>query len=149
TFQAPASYFLGGPPTSVAVADFNGDGRLDLAVPDLANGAADVLLQMLTGVDVTQTSLNFGRGGLCNTSTLSTTLINLDDTTLSIKAIQVTGGDKDEFSQVNTCGKGVPAQQSCTITVTFKPKETGTDSAIVSISYNGADSPQQVTLSGL
>jgi hypothetical protein len=148
TFQVPVSYSIVGSPLSVAIGDFNRDGRLDIAVPDYANGAATVLVQMLTGVDLTLPSLSFGRVQLGRTKTLSTTLINLDSTTLSIDAIQVTGSDKDEFSQVNTCGSSVAAGQSCTISVTFKPTEAGADSGVVSISDNGPGSPQQVSLYG-
>jgi len=34
TFQAPTTYPAGNDPTPIAVADFNGDGKLDLAVAD-------------------------------------------------------------------------------------------------------------------
>ena len=37
TFQAPAFYAAGGNPHSVAVGDFNGDGKLDLAVANQSN----------------------------------------------------------------------------------------------------------------
>jgi hypothetical protein len=148
TFQAPVGYSIPGSPSSVAIGDFNRDGGVDIAVPDYANGAATVLMQMLTGIDLTQPSLSFGGVQLGQSKTLSTTLINLDSTTYSIDAIQVTGSDKDEFSQVNTCGSSVAAGQSCVISVTFKPTEAGTDTGVVSISDNGPGSPQTCSLSG-
>ena len=139
------SYSVAGSLGSVAIGDFNGDGRLDFAVADSATQAI-VLLQMLTGVDFTQPSLSFGAVTLGYSSTLSTTLINLDSTTLGINDIQVIGSDTDEFSQVNTCSSDVATGHSCSISVTFRPTEAGADSAAVSVSESGTS--QQVPLSG-
>jgi hypothetical protein len=127
------------------VGDFNGDGRLDIAVPDDANGAAAVLLQI--PVELNPDSLSFGTLQVGGNKNLSTTLTNVGSTALSITGITVTG-DIDEFSQANNCGSSVGTGQSCTISVTFKPTEAGGDSAIISISDNGGGSPQQVYLSG-
>jgi hypothetical protein len=44
TFQAAQNYTTGGFPSSVVVADFNGDGHLDLAVADFLDGNVAVLL---------------------------------------------------------------------------------------------------------
>jgi len=43
-FAAPADFAVGGTPASVAMGDFNGDGKLDLAVPNTAVGTVSVLL---------------------------------------------------------------------------------------------------------
>jgi len=67
---------------------------------------------------------------------------------LSIAGITITGADTDEFSETNTCGASVAAGKSCTITVTYRPKEVGGDSAAVSIRDNSPGSPQSVTLGG-
>src|SRR5439155_11212913 len=50
SFRTPQSYPIGMNPTSVAVGDFNGDGKLDLAVanagtyPDYTDGSVSILL---------------------------------------------------------------------------------------------------------
>jgi dienelactone hydrolase len=134
--------------SSIAVGDFNGDGRLDLVVPSTAGGEAAVMLQIRTGANIFPGSLSFGSVPVGQSKNLSTTLTNIGSTRLGISSITVAGQDLDEFSQVNSCGSSVGAGQSCTITATLKPTETGSDSAYISIIDNGANSPQQVSLSG-
>jgi len=43
TFQPPATYTTGGSPQAVAVGDFNGDGKADLAVVSSVNGGPNLL----------------------------------------------------------------------------------------------------------
>ena len=47
TFQAAVNYAAGLSPSSVAVGDFNGDGKTDLAVANLASNNVSVLLGMV------------------------------------------------------------------------------------------------------
>jgi hypothetical protein len=62
--------------------------------------------------------------------------------------ITVMGSGVGSYSQTNTCGASLAAGKSCTISVTFKPKATGTLTAAVKIGDNAAASPQEVTLTG-
>ena len=71
TFQAAVSYGSGGyDATSVAVADVNGDGELDLAVTDGNNGCGDnplvscVSVLLGNGDGTFQTAVTYDSGGL-------------------------------------------------------------------------------------
>ncbi len=99
-------------------------------------------------LELNPANLSFGVVQVGQSRNLPTTLTNVASTTLRIKSITIRGTDTDEFSQTNTCDSSVGAGKSCTITVTFKPSERGSDSADVSVSDNGGSSPQQVPLSG-
>jgi hypothetical protein len=58
TFQAPRNYATGWAPQSVAVGDFNADGRLDLVV---ANGVSNNISVFLGNADGSfETARNFG-----------------------------------------------------------------------------------------
>ena len=142
TFQAAVNYGTGSLPYSVAVGDFNGDGRLDLAFP------ASLLLQTPLAL-LSSTSLNFGNQLVGTTSAPNqVTLSNPSGLALIIGSIAVTGTNAADFSQTNTCGAGLAIGASCTITVTFKPAQTGPRTASVTITDNAAGSPQAISLSG-
>jgi hypothetical protein len=47
-FDAPRSFLVGNVPESVAVGDFNGDGRPDLAIADRRSNAVSVQLTRTT-----------------------------------------------------------------------------------------------------
>src|SRR5262249_54560415 len=48
----------------------------------------------------------------------------------------------------NDCGKSLPVGASCTIKVVFAPKQQGQILASLKVSYQGAGSPQLVSLTG-
>ncbi len=127
-----------------------GSRRASLSITDNAAGSPQTVSVNGTGtvVQLNPASLSFGVHQVGTSGTLSTTLTNIGSTALSITGIAITGADADEFSQTNTCATSVAAGTSCSITVTFKPTEAGTDSADVSISDNGGGSPQNVPLGG-
>jgi len=119
-----------------------------LSITDNAPGSPQHVSLTGTGtvVELNPATLSFGLVGVGLSKNLPTTLTNVGSTTLNFSGITTTGTDADEFSQTSTCGSSVGAGKSCTITVTFRPKEAGSDSAQVSISDNGG--LQQVSLSG-
>jgi hypothetical protein len=127
-----------------------GSRAASLSLMDNAPGSLQTvsLSGTATVVEFNPASLSFGVVQPGQSKNLSTTLTNTGPGTLSIAGITLIGTDADEFSQVHTCGSIVGAGQSCTISVTFTPKEGGTDNAALSISDNGGGSPQQVSLSG-
>jgi probable HAF family extracellular repeat protein len=102
-------------------------------------------------VSLQPASLDFGTVRYSQTKTLTTTLTNVGNATLTISSITITGTDTADFSQTHTCGSKVRAGKHCAITVTFKPigrYNTQSFSADVSVSDNASGSPQTVPLSG-
>src|SRR5262249_49824374 len=142
TFQPKMDYLPGGNPTSVAIGDFNRDGRLDLAVTNSLDNTVAILLQGTT-VSLSTTSLDFGTQ-LIGTSSAPqvVTLTNTGAVSLTISSIAVSGADSEDFGQTNTCGSHLPPGASCTISVTFAPTQTGPRTASLTITDNGAGSPQ-------
>lgn len=60
TFQAPVNYSVGSAPTSVALGDFNADGRVDLAVANSGSDNVSVLLGKGNGAF--ESAVNYGVG---------------------------------------------------------------------------------------
>ena len=140
TFQNAVDYTIGTQPDSLAVGDFNGDGRLDLAVADI--GSSTVLVLSANAVFADQV--------VGTTSPMQpVTVTNYGTTPLSITSIAINGVDSGDFSQTNNCGGSVAPGASCTANVTFTPTQTGTFTATLSITDNAPASPQTVSLMGV
>ncbi len=144
TFQSALAFETGLKPEQVIAGDFNGDGRLDLAVPNFNDNTVSVLLQGTT-VALSDTSLRFD---LQLVDTISTpqvvTLTNSGPTTLNISSITSSG----DFLQQNNCGSALPTGASCTIRVAFRPSAKGARTGAVTITDDAPDSPQTVALMG-
>jgi hypothetical protein len=69
---------------------------------------------------------------------------NDSTTTVNFNAMLISG----DFSQTNTCGVSLSAQNSCTISVTFMPTAKGQRTGYLPLHDNASNSPQIVTLSG-
>jgi len=94
-------------------------------------------------------SLTFTDQSVGTTSAAQTvTLTNQGTTALSIASIAVTGTDNGNFAETNNCGTSVAVGASCTIKVTFQPTGGGPRNALLTITDDAADSPQNVALSG-
>ena len=72
------------------------------------------------------------------------TLTNTGTTPLTISSIAASG----DFVQRNDCGSGVPAGESCTIKVAFRPSAKGVQTGTVTITDDAANSPQTIALTG-
>ncbi len=73
TFGAATNFAVGGAPRSVAVGDFNGDGKLDLAVANSLSSSVSILLGAGNGSFSAATNFNMG-----NTSDSPTSLLARD-----------------------------------------------------------------------
>ena len=100
-------------------------------------------------VGLSSSSLNFGNQNVGTTSAPQTiTLTNTGNQNLDVSGISLTGTNSKDFAETNNCGQLTP-NATCTISVTFTPSISGSESANVSITDNAANSPQLVSLSGV
>jgi hypothetical protein len=67
---------------------------------------------------------------------------------VTISSVTVTGADASDFSQNSTCSV-IPANGTCTFTMTFTPAAVGKRAATLKIADNAGGSPQSVAISGL
>jgi hypothetical protein len=80
------------------------------------------------------------------------TVTNSGPSPLTINSIGVTGANMGDFAQTNNCPLNpatIAVNGFCTISVTFTPLAASPRSAAITISDNGAGSPQSVGLSGM
>jgi len=62
TFHAPATYLAGTTPYSLAVGDFNGDGKADLAVTDFSYSSSGVNILLNNGAGTFQSAVTYAAG---------------------------------------------------------------------------------------
>ena len=99
----------------------------------------------VTGVTLSPTTLTFPTTTIGQTSApLTSTLANNNTTTLTISSITITG----PFAQTNTCGNSQASGAKCTISVTYTPTATGTQTGVVTITDSANNSPQKINLTG-
>jgi hypothetical protein len=146
TFQEPGTFYKAVSETSyVAVGDFNGDHKPDLAITDF--GFNDVVVLLNTGVVTFSptTPLNFGKQAVGGKSAAQdVTLTNTGGTALKISAMKTSA----QFEATSTCGAKVEAGASCTISVTFSPKSRGAKTGTLTINDSASSKPQVIELSG-
>jgi len=124
-----------------------------LSVADNSAGSPQTVSLSGTGTvasaSLSPTSLSFGNQSVNTTSgVLAATLTNGGTAALSLSSIVLTGANAGAFAQTNTCGSSLAAGASCTVSVTFDPTATGSQSASVSFTDNASGSPQSLSLSG-
>jgi len=96
-------------------------------------------------VTVTPASLAFGKQAVGSAGPGKTvTLTNNENIALNL-AVTVSG---NYGIAANTCGATVPANTACTLTLTFTPATTGSQTGTLTFTDSASNSPQKVTLSG-
>ena len=154
--SAGGPYYVGAVSAQAVVADFNGDGMLDIAVLDNDNlgqgnnsflNFLTVMLNSSEPVSVSPLTVNYGSLAVGAKKAQTVILTNNQDKSLAISGIMLGGIDASDFSEKSTCGSSRKAGWNCTITVTFTPTVTGTRTATLSI--KDAVGTQTVQLNGL
>jgi hypothetical protein len=90
-------------------------------------------------------SINFGGVAVGNSRTAPVTLANDSDQIMTITQIAVT---PTVYTQSNNCPSSLAVGASCTITVTFKPKEDGSYPGTLGVEVNGTSATVKATLTG-
>src|SRR5579863_1046193 len=131
----------------LAIGDFNGDGKLDLAAAVFSSNTVSVLLQN-DFVTISPLLLNFGIHVLNTNSPEKVTLTNTGRSILTMDSIVLNGSNPGDFSEKNNCGTSVPPGGHCYIGVTFTPTQVGPLTATLTITDSDGTSPQTVLLGG-
>jgi VCBS repeat protein/centrosomal CEP192-like protein len=136
TFNSSEIFYSGRSVLGAAVADFNGDGMLDVALVDGALFNPSFLTVMFNStqpVSVSPLTVNYGSVTVATKKSQAVILTNDQSKTLSITSITLGGTDPGDFSETSNCGTSRKAHWDCTITVSFTPTVTGARSATLSI----------------
>jgi len=145
TFQSYTDFPTNGGLAGLVAGDFNGDGKMDVAVTPGA-----VLLQgLFPAASVSSFSLTFGAQAVGTTSPAQTvTLTNTGTATLDLSNITITGTGAGAFAQTNTCGSTIAVNANCQVSVMFGPTSGGSPTASLNITDNALGSPQYISLAG-
>jgi hypothetical protein len=113
--------------------------------PEVLNATGTAILPLT----ISPASLTFGGWTVGTTSSSHTvTLTNHLTASMSI-AFSASGDFKATAGGGTPCGASLGAGASCTLLVNFSPTTTGTVSGVVTVTYGGTYSPQEVQLSGI
>jgi chitobiase/beta-hexosaminidase-like protein/centrosomal CEP192-like protein len=96
-------------------------------------------------------SLNFGQITEGQTSApLAVTLSSVGNEAVSLVSIAITGPNAGDFTESDTCMSApvLAPQQTCSVSVTYRPLGVGTRQAALSITDNSPGSPQIIPLAG-
>jgi hypothetical protein len=141
------AYVAGG----TASADFTPVAGAYQAAPGDTAGAGDAFVAKIdpantAGVALTPQTVNFGNQAIYASSSVQTvTLTNVGTMPLQVNDITSTG----DFTETDNCiGTIAPSGGFCTISITFTPTALLARTEEITITDNGPDSPQQITVNG-
>ncbi|MFZ0309579.1 MAG: choice-of-anchor D domain-containing protein [Candidatus Sulfotelmatobacter sp.] len=101
-------------------------------------------------VTLSPASLTFSPQSVGTTSPAQVvTLTNNQSISLTLQSILTSGEYVVSTAGSNPCAlDSIPALGSCTIGIAFSPSATGTINGVLTVAYNAAGSPQEVSLTG-
>ncbi len=145
TFGIGSFYPAGTTAYSVAVGDFNGDGKKDMAVPDHHSNDVIVLLNTGTVSLSPTTPLAFKKQAVGTKSgAQKVALTNSGKTELKISSIKASG----QFGVSTTCHPNIAPGATCSINVTFSPTSKGQKAGTIIINDGASSKPMVIELSG-
>ena len=135
---ATASVTLPAGQQTLTVDQDNGGWNLDYLAFSAASGTGGALT-------ASPSSLAFGSTLTGSASPAQTvTVSNPNSSTVPVSQLAVSG----PFGQTSTCGASIPANGSCTVSVTFDPTAAGPAGGSLTVASSAAGSPLTVALSG-
>jgi len=138
-------------PLDLVAADFNGDGRTDLAVVSTALSPLAIMLGIGSTVTIAPPALAFPATPARFTSpTRTVTVSNTGTDDLHIALAGLTGTNSADFSTVadHCSGATIVPGKSCTIDLAFNPRTVGDRAASLRIVDDAGTSPQSTPLQG-
>ncbi|WP_242674443.1 choice-of-anchor D domain-containing protein [Marinobacter halodurans] len=105
-------------------------------------------MQALPAISVEPASVDFGTIQVGTSSEKTVTVNNTGSAVLNVTAISLGGANAGDFMQTSDCAT-VPADQSCTVTVTYTANTAAVSSATLTIESDDAENPAvDVALTG-
>jgi hypothetical protein len=156
TFQTAVPHGDGGSVgASIAVGDFNGDGKPDIVVANSGNnknfsGNSTISVSLnfsQPGVSFSPSPLNFGNQTVAVSFARSLFVTSAGGRPLHITSISLSTSSSD-FVESNDCPATLAIYTQCIIRVTFTPSATATRSATIIVTDDAAGSPQQISVTG-
>jgi hypothetical protein len=99
-------------------------------------------------ISLSPSTLNFGTQAVGTSSPGKNIVVtNHEKVAVTFSSIAITGADRSDFSQTNTCTSVAPGG-TCTVTVVFTPSVTGSLSAVLKLTDSATNSPQTASLLG-
>jgi hypothetical protein len=130
-----------------------GERSADLTITDDAVGSPQLaaVIGAATALHLVPAALDFGTVTVGTTSPdLVLRVVNTSAASVAIKSIAITGRDKGDYYQYNTCGTSLNPHATCSVIVQFIPTKKGSRNAGISIGQDSIydASPKAAPLSG-